>query len=93
MMQLNRAVCLDYPEFNVPWFHKKYIEEHKSNTRRDKEEEIEFYANVKSYLLKFLPTNNMEQYVTTPYGYLIDFLIKNLDKIDGLQRGISMNTK
>jgi len=24
---LNRAVCLDYPEFDVPWFHTKYCEE------------------------------------------------------------------
>lgn len=30
MMQLNRAVCLDYPESNVPWFHQKYIEETKT---------------------------------------------------------------
>lgn len=30
MMQLNRAVCLDYPEANVPWFHEKYILERKT---------------------------------------------------------------
>ncbi|ENN83497.1 hypothetical protein YQE_00144, partial [Dendroctonus ponderosae] len=28
LMQLNRAVCLEYPEYNVPWFHQKYIEEY-----------------------------------------------------------------
>lgn len=27
MLQLNRAVCLDYPEAGVPWFHQKYVEE------------------------------------------------------------------
>lgn len=27
LMLLNRAVCIDYPEFDVPWFHTKYCEE------------------------------------------------------------------
>lgn len=27
MMQLNRAVCLDYPETDVPWFHEKYCQQ------------------------------------------------------------------
>nr|CAD7455775.1 unnamed protein product [Timema tahoe] len=27
LMQLNRAVCLDYPDIDVPWFHEKYIQE------------------------------------------------------------------
>jgi len=26
-MILNRTVCIDYPEFDVPWFHTKYCEE------------------------------------------------------------------
>jgi hypothetical protein len=26
-MELNRAVCLDLPGANVPWFHKKFCEE------------------------------------------------------------------
>lgn len=26
-MILNRAVCIDSPEFDVPWFHTKYCEE------------------------------------------------------------------
>lgn len=34
MMQLNRAVCLDYPETNVPWFHEKYIQERKQAGRK-----------------------------------------------------------
>lgn len=29
-MVLNRAVCIDYPEFDVPWFHTKYCEEMQS---------------------------------------------------------------
>ncbi|CAB3375268.1 Hypothetical predicted protein [Cloeon dipterum] len=27
MMELNRAVCLDYPEADIPWFHEKYCQE------------------------------------------------------------------
>lgn len=27
LMELNRAVCLDRPEANIPWFHEKYCEE------------------------------------------------------------------
>ena len=27
LMELNRAVCLDHPEENIPWFHEKYCEE------------------------------------------------------------------
>lgn len=26
VMQLNRSVCLDFPESNVPWFQQNYIE-------------------------------------------------------------------
>lgn len=26
-MILNRTVCIDYPEFDIPWFHTKYCEE------------------------------------------------------------------
>lgn len=26
-MQLNRAVCLDLPDINLPWFHQKFIED------------------------------------------------------------------
>lgn len=25
-MQLNRSVCLDFPESNIPWFQQNYIE-------------------------------------------------------------------
>lgn len=33
LMQLNRAVCIDYPESNVPWFHQKYVDELKKQGR------------------------------------------------------------
>ena len=27
LMQVNRAVCLAYPEFQVPWFHDKFAQQ------------------------------------------------------------------
>jgi hypothetical protein len=32
-MELNRAVCLDYPQADVPWFHTKYCEEQATQGR------------------------------------------------------------
>ena len=26
IMKLNRIVCINYPEYNVPWFHEKYCQ-------------------------------------------------------------------
>lgn len=26
LMELNRALCLECPEFQVPWFHERYCE-------------------------------------------------------------------
>ena len=28
LMNLNRLVCICFPEYNVPWFHEKYCIEH-----------------------------------------------------------------
>jgi len=27
LMELNRGVCIDMPEANIPWFHEKYCRE------------------------------------------------------------------
>ncbi|KAF2905968.1 hypothetical protein ILUMI_00199 [Ignelater luminosus] len=78
MMQLNRAVCLDYPQSNVPWFHQKYIQQ--SQSKAPKWERIsEIHAKFKSYILKVIedPTYLTEN-ATTAYGYHIDLLL-NLD--------------
>jgi len=34
-MELNRAVCLDLPDANVPWFHQKYCETLFSNRKSE----------------------------------------------------------
>lgn len=42
-MVLNRTVCIDYPEFDVPWFHTKYCEEFQSMGK------IFYFYNVNSH--------------------------------------------
>jgi hypothetical protein len=73
VMQLNRAVCLDYPEAQVPWFQQNYLEAQMSKQPmiRDK-----FHADCRKMLLdivkdeKLLKINHV-----TPYGYRVDFVL------------------
>lgn len=36
MMELNRTVCLQYPEYKVPWFHEKYCQEEAHSWNRNR---------------------------------------------------------
>ncbi|VEN57777.1 unnamed protein product [Callosobruchus maculatus] len=75
LMQLNRAVCLEYPEYNVPWFHKKYVDEIKIKYMRP-ESEILFPLRIKDYLTEVAGNaGGVVENVITPYGYHIDFVI------------------
>ncbi|KAM7353804.1 FAST kinase domain-containing protein 1, mitochondrial [Cochliomyia hominivorax] len=77
VMQLNRSVCLDFPEANVPWFQQNFIEAQISKRPLT---ETRFSRDVKKLLTALLKN---ESYIrcnhTTPYGYQIDFVI-NFDK-------------
>ncbi|XP_073823104.1 FAST kinase domain-containing protein 1, mitochondrial isoform X2 [Musca autumnalis] len=77
VMQLNRSVCLDFPEANVPWFQQNFIEAQMS---KKPFVETPFNTDVKNLLTNVLKD---ESYFrcnhTTPYGYQIDFVI-NFDK-------------
>ncbi|XP_005177835.3 FAST kinase domain-containing protein 1, mitochondrial isoform X1 [Musca domestica] len=77
VMQLNRSVCLDFPEANVPWFQQNFIEAQMSKRPFV---ETPFNSDVKNLLTTVLKD---ESYFrcnhTTPYGYQIDFVI-NFDK-------------
>ncbi|GJQ65226.1 hypothetical protein Trydic_g7358 [Trypoxylus dichotomus] len=80
MMQLNRAVCLDYPESNIPWFHQKYIEQRRSNV--DSIKDYAVFKSIKDCLLKLAKDeNSIEENRTSPYGYHINFIL-HLDKND-----------
>ncbi|KAJ8931919.1 hypothetical protein NQ314_015117 [Rhamnusium bicolor] len=74
MMQLNRAVCLDYPEANVPWFHKKFVDEFQKKFVN--ETENYFPQRVKQYLIEVLgKPQYISENILTPYGYHIDFVV------------------
>ncbi|CAG9819769.1 unnamed protein product [Phaedon cochleariae] len=74
LMKLNRAVCLDYPEFNVPWFHEKYVRE--TEKRFAKFSEYQLSSRIKEHLTQIAghPKYILENLVT-PYGYHIDFVV------------------
>lgn len=73
LMQLNRAVCLDYPEYDVPWFHKKYCEEVAASVPV---QSSRFFTDVKDTLNDVLGNKDLfksDHY--SPYGYHVDFLV------------------
>lgn len=79
VMQLNRAVCLDCPEYNIRWFQQNFIEAQMSKRPVLKNK---FHQEVHQMLLKIVPN---QQFLainrTTPYGYMIDFEI-NVDNFN-----------
>uniref|UniRef100_A0A1A7XNC8 FAST kinase domains 1 n=2 Tax=Iconisemion striatum TaxID=60296 RepID=A0A1A7XNC8_9TELE len=77
LMELNRAVCLECPEFQVPWFHESYCQhlQRKGNG---------FISPVQQQIHKILGEvlggiNFVQVAVITPYFYTVDFECK-LDK-------------
>ncbi|XP_018563846.1 FAST kinase domain-containing protein 1, mitochondrial [Anoplophora glabripennis] len=74
LMMLNRAVCLEYPEYNVPWFHKKYLEDTKKNLLKNMDNK--FQQRIKEYLVQVLGTQKyISECVITPYGHHINFAV------------------
>ncbi|XP_028289493.1 FAST kinase domain-containing protein 1, mitochondrial [Parambassis ranga] len=77
LMELNRAVCLECPEFQVPWFHERFCQQihRKGNSA---------LSSVQQQIHKMLGEvlggmNFVQMAVVTPYFYTIDFEFK-LDK-------------
>ncbi|KAM6934250.1 FAST kinase domain-containing protein 1, mitochondrial [Xenentodon cancila] len=77
LMELNRAVCLECPEFQIPWFHDQYCQQlqRKGNGA---------ISPVQQQIHKMLGEvlggiNFLQVAVTTPYFYKVDFECK-LDK-------------
>lgn len=55
VMQLNRSVCLDYPEAQVPWFQQNYIEAQLSKRKlffknRNMHDRVEKFKNVRTII-------------------------------------------
>lgn len=73
VMQLNRAVCLDHPEYNIKWFQANFIEAQMSKKPVIKSK---FHDEVSRLLLQIVPNKDyLAVNKVTPYGYRIDFEI------------------
>ncbi|NXW36608.1 FAKD1 protein, partial [Phaetusa simplex] len=71
LMKLNRAVCLECPEFHIPWFHERYCQRVfcNSNSRINP-----LRQHVHRMLTEILGGSNYARIsVLTPYYYEIDF--------------------
>ena len=69
VMQLNRAVCLDYPELNIPWFQQNYLEAQMSKMPNIT---TKFNLDVRNLLMHIVPDADYLRinYVTN-YGYRV----------------------
>ncbi|NWI85447.1 FAKD1 protein, partial [Pitta sordida] len=71
LMKLNRAVCLECPEFHIPWFHEQYCQRilHNSTNRINA-----LQQHVHGLLTEILGGSQYSRMsVLTPYYYKIDF--------------------
>ncbi|XP_067891497.1 FAST kinase domain-containing protein 1, mitochondrial isoform X2 [Heterodontus francisci] len=71
LMELNRAVCLECPEFQTPWFHDRYCQQllHKGNVSVSA-----IQQQIQAILGQLLGGSNYAKAsVFTPYYYFIDF--------------------
>ncbi|XP_024141618.1 FAST kinase domain-containing protein 1, mitochondrial [Oryzias melastigma] len=77
LMELNRAICLECPEFQVPWFHERYCQQLQ---RKGDSFPSPMQQQIHKMLGEVLGGLNFVQVaVITPYYYTLDFECK-LDK-------------
>ncbi|KAF7283270.1 hypothetical protein GWI33_001040 [Rhynchophorus ferrugineus] len=74
LMQLNRAMCLENPEYNIPWFHKKFVENFQKNFAID-DVSNRCHMRIREYLLNVVPKTSVLENSKLPYGYRVDFVI------------------
>ncbi|KAK4328674.1 hypothetical protein Pmani_000921 [Petrolisthes manimaculis] len=71
LMELNRAVCLDHPEENIPWFHEKYCKELLESVAVPSSV---FLTEVHQALVQLVGDPQvLRANVHTPYYYFLDF--------------------
>ncbi|XP_066542633.1 FAST kinase domain-containing protein 1, mitochondrial isoform X2 [Hoplias malabaricus] len=71
LMELNRAVCLECPEFQVPWFHERYC---KQLQRKNNGSVSPVQQQIHKMLGEVLGGINCARVaVVTPYFYTVDF--------------------
>ncbi|XP_055382024.1 uncharacterized protein LOC129612451 [Condylostylus longicornis] len=86
VMELNRSVCIDFPEMQIPWFQQNYIEAQMSKNIKNPSK---LFIEVEKVLLSVVKDKKrilLNQ--TTPYGYTIDFVVHlpNYQKKLGLKK-------
>ncbi|XP_033279411.1 FAST kinase domain-containing protein 1, mitochondrial isoform X4 [Orcinus orca] len=71
LMELNRAVCLECPEYQIPWFHDRFCQQqYKKDFGRMNGAEQQIYKMLAEVLGGI---NFVKASVLTPYYYTIDF--------------------
>ncbi|XP_075286977.1 FAST kinase domain-containing protein 1, mitochondrial isoform X2 [Opisthocomus hoazin] len=92
LMKLNRAVCLECPEFHIPWFHERYCQRvfHNSSSRINP-----LRQHVHRMLTEILGGSHYARTsVLTPYYYEIDFecvLDKNKKPLSYMAQNIPLD--
>ncbi|NXQ37310.1 FAKD1 protein, partial [Alaudala cheleensis] len=71
LMKLNRAVCLECPEFHIPWFHEPYCQRAFHNSMRRISPQRQHIHRVLTEVLGGSHYSRVS--VLTPYYYEIDF--------------------
>ncbi|XP_049904205.1 FAST kinase domain-containing protein 1, mitochondrial [Epinephelus moara] len=71
LMELNRAVCLECPEFQVPWFHERYCQQLQKKGNSSLSPVQQQIHKMLSEVLGGI--NCVRGEVVTPYFYTIDF--------------------
>ncbi|XP_055253491.1 FAST kinase domain-containing protein 1, mitochondrial isoform X3 [Moschus berezovskii] len=71
LMELNRAVCLECPEYQIPWFHDRFCQQHNNK-------DFGSMNGAQQQIYKMLAEvlggiNFVKASVLTPYYYTIDF--------------------
>ncbi|XP_068935880.1 FAST kinase domain-containing protein 1, mitochondrial isoform X1 [Petaurus breviceps papuanus] len=92
LMEFNRAVCLECPEFEIPWFHDHYCQKQNSKVN-------DSISAVQYQIYKMLGEilggpNYVKPSALTPYGYIVDFeyiLDKKKKPLSHRNQGVVLN--
>uniref|UniRef100_A0A3Q3VUW4 RAP domain-containing protein n=1 Tax=Mola mola TaxID=94237 RepID=A0A3Q3VUW4_MOLML len=71
LMELNRAVCLECPEFQVPWFHERYCQQLQKRASGSVSPSQQQIHKMLGEVLDGI--NRVRVAVVTPYFYTVDF--------------------
>ncbi|XP_074255611.1 FAST kinase domain-containing protein 1, mitochondrial isoform X1 [Saimiri boliviensis] len=70
LMELNRSVCLECPEFQIPWFHDRFCQQHNKGIGGMNRAQQQIYKMLAEVLGGI---NCVKASVLTPYYHTVDF--------------------